>query len=118
MGCPSKSSASTQPADHTSEENRKSIQNQAHRPPGDLAIMWSPARSAVPIRPEPTHMLALSSLGCYNADDCRRLTYAGGVVSGTKDELGGSIVARADVGDIRLPADQLLGTANAFRRII
>ncbi len=38
-------------------------------------------------------------------------TYAGSVVSGTKDELRGSIVARADVGHIRLSADQLLSTA-------
>lgn len=49
-----------------------------------------------------------------NADGCRELTYAGSVVGGTKDELRGSIVARADVGHVRLPTDQLLSTENTF----
>lgn len=39
-------------------------------------------------------------------------TYAGCVVGRTKDELGGSVVARADVGHVGLPADQLLSTAH------
>lgn len=42
-------------------------------------------------------------------------TYAGSVVSGTKDELRGSIIARADVGHIRLPTDQLLSTAHKIK---
>lgn len=33
------------------------------------------------------------------------------VVGGTEDELGSTIIARADVRDIWLPAHQLLGTA-------
>lgn len=47
-----------------------------------------------------------------DCDSCRQPTYAGGVVSRTKDELRGSVVARADVGHIGLPADQLLSTAH------
>lgn len=53
------------------------------------------------------YALRLSSLS-----GVRRSTYAGSVVSGTKDELRGSIVARADVGHIGLSADQLLSTAH------
>lgn len=48
-------------------------------------------------------------------DGCSRPTYAGSVVSRTKDELRGSIVARTDVGHIRLPADQLLSTAHKVK---
>lgn len=50
-----------------------------------------------------------------DCDSCRQLTYAGSVVSRTKDELRGSIVARANVGHVRLSTDQLLGTAHKIK---
>lgn len=40
-----------------------------------------------------------------------RVTYAGGVVCGSKDELRGSVVTRADVGNIGLTTHQLFSTA-------
>lgn len=45
-------------------------------------------------------------------DSCGRPTYAGGVVGRTEDELGGSVVAGADVGHVGLPTDQLLSAAH------
>lgn len=61
-------------------------------------------------------MLRLTSGGLLPVQmlTAAELTYAGSVVGGTKDELRGSIVARADVGHVRLPTDQLLSTENTF----
>lgn len=44
-------------------------------------------------------------------------TYAGGVVSGSEDELWGPIVARADIGHIGLSTDELLRTADRTKTL-
>lgn len=50
-----------------------------------------------------------------DCEGCSEITYAWSVVSGTKDELRGSVIARADVGHIWFSSDQLFSTAHKMR---
>lgn len=54
--------------------------------------------------------------GRYVFSGKQEATYAGGVICSSKDELRGSVVTRADVGDVGLATYQLLSTAGRKRR--
>lgn len=53
---------------------------------------------------------------CERSSDKQEATNAGGVICSSKDELWGSVVTRADVGDVGLTTYQLLSTAGRKKR--